>query len=108
MNELRGLLVSEVKAMKLEACVNDEQISKLLDLVDLLMKWNRVYNLTSIKKGPDIILKHIADSISVAPFITGKNYADAGSGPGFPGKPGPEKRPAYPVPAGNRLPCDGL
>ena len=87
MDELRGLLVSEVRAMNLEACVNDEKISQLLALTELLMKWNRVYNLTSIKKGPDIILKHIADSISVAPFITGQNYADAGSGPGFPGIP---------------------
>ena len=87
MNELEKILNTEITFMNLGNYINREKIEKLLALTDLLMKWNKVYNLTSIRNSTDAIYKHIIDSISVAPYITGTNYADAGSGPGFPGIP---------------------
>jgi 16S rRNA (guanine527-N7)-methyltransferase len=54
-----------------------------------LKKWNRVHNLTSIKKDEDIIIKHFLDSLL---YLKGMpqgalKIADIGSGAGFPGIP---------------------
>lgn len=87
MSELKNILCTEIKFMNLDSYVDEEKIEKLLSLTELLMRWNKVYNLTSIRNSTDAIYKHIIDSISVAPYITGTNYADVGSGPGFPGIP---------------------
>lgn len=54
-----------------------------------LKKWNRVHNLTGLKKDEDIIIKHFLDSLlylKVMPAGALK-VADIGSGAGFPGVP---------------------
>ncbi len=54
-----------------------------------LKKWNRVYNLTAIKKDADMVIKHLLDSllyIQALPEGCG-TVADIGSGAGFPGIP---------------------
>lgn len=53
----------------------------------LLAKWNKVYNLTGIKHPDDILVRHLLDSLSVEPFITGAEIADIGSGGGLPSLP---------------------
>lgn len=62
--------------------------------LNLLSKWNRVYNLTSIRKKEEIITKHFLDSLTLIKVFErtginpeGKKIADLGSGPGFPGVP---------------------
>ena len=54
-----------------------------------LKKWNRVHNLTSIKKDEDIIIKHFLDSLLYLKFIPqgSLKIADIGTGAGFPGIP---------------------
>ena len=37
--------------------------------VNLLNKWNRTHNLTSIKKTKDIFDKHLFDSLSIKEFV---------------------------------------
>jgi 16S rRNA (guanine527-N7)-methyltransferase len=54
-----------------------------------LQKWNRVHNLTGIKKDVDIITKHFLDSLL---YMKGMpqgalKVADVGTGAGFPGLP---------------------
>jgi len=54
-----------------------------------LKKWNRVYNLTGIKKDTDIITKHFLDSLLYMKCMPqgALKVADIGSGAGFPGIP---------------------
>jgi len=57
----------------------------LLDYVKLLAKWNRVYNLTSVRKPQDMITRHVLDSLVVLPHIEGPRVLDIGTGAGLPG-----------------------
>lgn len=66
---------------------NESQQQALLDYVALMLKWSRAYNLTSVRKPREIIIRHIFDSFSVAPFLEGKRIGDVGSGAGLPGIP---------------------
>ncbi len=56
-------------------------------LLDLLTKWNRAKNLTSITDYSEMIAKHLLDSLAIAPFVKGQNIIDVGTGAGFPGLP---------------------
>ena len=79
------LLLSGVK--KLEIQLNQIQIDALLQFVELLQKWNKTYNLTAIENTEDILNKHILDSVSVTPYLSGTRVIDVGSGAGLPGIP---------------------
>lgn len=72
-----------------ELCIeiNDAQLDKLKQYVALLVRWNKTYNLTAIRKPDEMIPAHIFDSLVVAPYIEGKNCLDVGSGAGLPGIP---------------------
>lgn len=60
---------------------------RLLQFVQLLIKWNRVYNLTSVRKPDDIIARHILDSLVVVPHLDARRVLDVGTGAGLPGIP---------------------
>ena len=59
----------------------------LIAHIELLEKWNRVHNLTSIRGGVTAVSAHILDSLSVLPYLPEGRILDAGSGGGFPGLP---------------------
>lgn len=61
--------------------------SLLMEYVTELMNWNRVYNLTSVRKPRDIITRHILDSLSILPSLSGERILDIGTGAGLPGIP---------------------
>jgi len=68
--------------------VSDEtQLELLLDFIKLLEKWNKAYNLTAVRNREDMARLHILDSLTVLPFIQGKQVADIGTGAGLPGIP---------------------
>lgn len=60
---------------------------KLLAYGALLMKWNRVYNLTAIRDEAAMVDLHLLDSLTVLPYIDFPSIADIGSGGGLPGIP---------------------
>ena len=64
-----------------------DQQQQLLDYLDLLAKWNKVYNLTGIDDPILMVSDHILDSLSIAPLIKGRRVLDVGSGAGLPGIP---------------------
>ena len=58
---------------------------KLLAYLQLLAKWNRVYNLTALRHPDEWVTHHLLDSLSVLPHVRGSVVLDVGSGAGLPG-----------------------
>ncbi|RUO19148.1 16S rRNA (guanine(527)-N(7))-methyltransferase RsmG [Aliidiomarina haloalkalitolerans] len=67
--------------------VSDEQQQQLIALLGMLHKWNKAYNLTSVRDPAEMLIRHILDSIVVSPYLHGKTVIDVGTGPGLPGLP---------------------
>jgi len=67
--------------------VSDLQRQQLVGYVELLHKWNKAYNLTSVRDPMDMLVRHIMDSIVVSPYLKGQRFIDVGTGPGLPGIP---------------------
>ena len=72
---------------QLQLTVSPEAQDKLIAYLHLLQKWNHAYNLTAITDFDKMITYHLLDSLSIAPFVTGSNIVDVGSGAGLPGIP---------------------
>lgn len=70
-----------------ELALSDQQKQQLLALVGLLHKWNKAYNLTSVRDPDAMLVKHILDSLVVSPHLHGERFIDVGTGPGLPGLP---------------------
>ena len=84
-NELLSLLRDCLKNSEL--IVSEEQQLQLIRYVLMMHKWNKAYNLTSVRDPHNMVFKHIVDSIVVAPFLDKNQYIDVGTGPGLPGIP---------------------
>jgi len=83
------MLLNNLKKLleETELQLTDQQVELLIDYVELLNKWNKAYNLTSIRDPQDMIVKHIMDSLMIGPLLEGKHFIDVGTGPGLPGIP---------------------
>ncbi|PLA74668.1 16S rRNA (guanine(527)-N(7))-methyltransferase RsmG [Hydrogenovibrio sp. SC-1] len=66
---------------------NNQAWLKLLEYLALMQKWNRVYNLTAIRDEKEMFVKHLLDSLCVAPYVSSKRLIDVGTGAGLPGIP---------------------
>ena len=69
--------------------LSDSQHQQLLTYIDLLQKWNQVYNLTAVKDPEQMLTQHVLDCLAVvrplkekAPLA--KNLLDVGAGGGLP------------------------
>lgn len=67
--------------------ITDHQKQQLIDFVKLLDKWNKAYNLTSVRDPEEMLVKHIMDSLVASPYLEGTQFIDVGTGPGLPGIP---------------------
>lgn len=95
MSDLRQQL--EQGAAQLGLHLSVEQFDKLMDFLDLLQKWNKVYNLTSVRDPQEMVSLHMLDSLAAVPALQrhvaslGKaagertRQLDVGSGGGLPG-----------------------
>ena len=65
--------------------VNEQALNEYLTL---LKKWNKPFNLTAVRSDRDMVVKHLLDSLSVAPYLSSvKRVCDVGTGAGLPGIP---------------------
>ncbi|MCK2096555.1 16S rRNA (guanine(527)-N(7))-methyltransferase RsmG [Thauera aromatica] len=63
-----------------------ETVDRLLAFGELLLKWNKVYNLTAIRSPQELVTHHLLDALAVLPHLAAVNrLADIGSGGGLPG-----------------------
>ena len=81
-------------AQALALDLSEAQIALLLDFMALLQKWNKVYNLTSVRDPAGMVTHHLLDSLAaVAPLrrhlaqagLDAPRLLDVGSGGGLPG-----------------------
>ena len=68
-----------------------------LAYLDLIQKWNRVYNLTAVREPARMLPQHLLDSLAIVPRLSGASLLDVGSGAGLPGIPVAIARPRLPV-----------
>lgn len=67
--------------------LTEKQKQQLVGYVELLNKWNKAYNLTSVRDPQQMLIRHIMDSIVVNGQLKGTSFIDVGTGPGLPGVP---------------------
>jgi 16S rRNA (guanine527-N7)-methyltransferase len=78
-------------AAELGLGLSDAQRQQLLAYLDLVAKWNKVYNLTAVRDPKEMLVQHLLDSLAaVAPLrrhTQGRavRLLDVGSGAGLPG-----------------------
>lgn len=70
---------------------------QLLAFRDLLLKWNKTYNLTALRDPQQAIAHHLLDSLAILPHVGAGPLLDVGSGGGLPGIPLAIARPALSV-----------
>ena len=73
---------------ELQIKLDEKQIIKFYNYMNLLIEWNEKINLTAITKPEEIIVKHFIDSLTIAKYIKeNAKIIDVGTGAGFPGIP---------------------
>ncbi len=83
MIETERLLCEGAELM--DIVLSENQINQLLAYHELLIKWNKVYNLSAVRDPIESIKKHLLDSLSILSFIKPGLLLDVGSGAGLPG-----------------------
>lgn len=78
------------RAAQLGVDVDAPRGEKLLAYLDLLERWNRIYNLTAVRDRAAMVEQHLVDCLAVLPALqrrlpTGGRVLDVGSGGGLPG-----------------------
>lgn len=72
---------------KLRLTISDQQVEQLMLYLQLLVKWNRAYNLSAIREPLEMVKLHLLDSLAIAGHLTGTRLIDVGTGAGLPGVP---------------------
>lgn len=88
-----GRQVLEQSLPRLGVVLHVDQVTALLTYLDLIQKWNKVYNLTAVRDPAEMLTHHLLDSLAViAPLrrqLAGValplRLLDVGSGAGLPG-----------------------
>jgi 16S rRNA (guanine527-N7)-methyltransferase len=83
-------------ASQLSLDLSPSTLTQLLHHLNMVARWGRVYNLTAVLDGDDMLTHHLLDALSLvapmqkhlnslAPTRTAHRVLDVGSGAGFPG-----------------------
>jgi 16S rRNA (guanine527-N7)-methyltransferase len=75
----------------------DDAQHKLLAFRDLLLKWNKTYNLTALRDPAQAVSHHLLDSLAILPHVADGALLDVGSGGGLPAIPLAIARPGLSV-----------
>lgn len=81
---LQNQIINGAKALAIE--LSSAQVTDLYAYLELLVKWNKAYNLTAIREPERMVNLHLLDSLAVHSHIQkAKQIIDVGTGPGLPG-----------------------
>lgn len=69
-----------------EAAQDPARASSLIAYLTELRRWSKAYNLTAILDPHEMVIRHVLDSLSIAPWVHGR-VLDVGTGAGLPGIP---------------------
>lgn len=101
MRPLEAALREGLSALAL--ALDDRQVGQLLDYLDLIQKWTKVYNLTAVRNPAEMLTHHLLDSLAIIAPLRAKlaemqavadaapaeakpqRLLDVGSGAGLPG-----------------------
>ncbi len=92
---MNAILESKLRdgVQQLGLTLDDAQLGLLMAFLDLLQKWNKVYNLTSVRDPQEMLTHHLLDSLAAVPplqrYLAEQGLAepellDVGSGGGLP------------------------
>ena len=76
---------------ELNLSLGDTQVAQLLAYLDLIQKWNKVYNLTAVRDAAEMLSHHLLDSLAVIAPLRRQTQGravrlmDVGAGAGLPG-----------------------
>ena len=88
MSSFRDNLLEGVSALGLN--LTSKQVEDFEAYKNLLLEWNKKFNLTAITDEKEVAVKHFVDSLAVLPYLQvepGMRLLDVGTGAGFPGVP---------------------
>lgn len=84
--------IAQIQARHSGFQLQAHQVQQLLDYGAMILKWNRIYNLTAIRSEQELMTHHLLDSLAVVPHIQAAlrdcespRVLDVGSGAGLPG-----------------------
>ena len=93
MQDFHAALQHGAQALGLD--LSARQLKQLLDYLELLQKWGKVYNLTAVREPAEMLTHHLLDSLTVVPPLqrqlrvaapaAATRLLDVGSGAGLPG-----------------------
>lgn len=96
-DQLRNPALLQQTAASMGVALSEAQAAALQQYAQLLLQWNKVYNLTAIRDPNDVLTHHLLDSLSVVPALKRQlalkpwgeaqsiDLLDVGSGGGLPG-----------------------
>lgn len=84
-DSIQSAIAAGIDALGIEVAA--DTALRLAAYLRLLDKWNRVYNLTAVRRIDEMIGVHVLDSLAVLPHVRGSRLLDIGTGPGLPGIP---------------------
>ncbi len=88
MNQVIPLIDRLAAALRgMGANLDARQEMRLLEYLALIVKWNRIYNLTAIHEPERMLTHHLLDSLAILPMLGAGPLLDVGSGAGLPGIP---------------------
>lgn len=82
-SEYKNILESGLSDIGLT--LSSEKVKQLLHYHQLLIKWNKAYNLTAVRDPAEMVSRHLLDSLIISPLIEGQRFLDVGTGAGLPG-----------------------
>lgn len=86
---LKEALATDVVA--LAVALDEAQLEHLVDYLQLIAKWNAVYNLTAIRDPQAMLTQHLVDCLALVPVLRrltegrAATVLDVGAGAGLPG-----------------------